>query len=341
MTDGQSTRFADPFEAWLAAGLATGPGPAVTEWIDRRVRVAIAAPVPLAQRRLRLGRRWKGLLLLAAAIAIMGAAAGALGLFSWIVPSEAGWQVAWDRGAQLGLMATTPDAQVRLERAYGDANEVAVFLVSKDTNGIANLVAEDLSLTDADGRSYDQQTEVGDTATGFVAHVVAFAAPEPWLSGERSFTLTVGRLTASAVGQEQTIAGPWTLQFSINTAGGRVGAPGPAVALEGATVELRSVVVSPTMIRGELLVTEAPTLPPEFAPIATVEVGGRKLDVRYSYGLAATGVPGLSRFATLEGVNTVRGQGTVEVTELVGFDPDPNVPQVRLQGPWRLGFDLP
>ena len=341
MTERELGRFADPLEVWLAAGLAVEPVPAVAEQIDRRVRAAIVAPVSLTQPRLRFGRRTKGLFLLAAAIAVMGAAAGALGLFTRIVPSEPGWQLAWDRGAQLGLTATAPGAQLTLERAYGDANEVVVFLLSKDAAGTANLFANNVSLTDADGRSYGQQLEIGDTMRGFVAHVVGFATPEPWLSGERSFTLTVTTLSDAHLGQERTVAGPWTLRFSITSAGGWVGAPGPAVTRQGATVELRSIVVSPAMIRGEILVTAAPALPPSFAPIATVTVGGHTIDARDSVGPDGTGIPGVSRFSTLAGVNALAGPGAVTITELVGFDPDPDVPQVRLAGPWLLGFDLP
>lgn len=333
--------FADPFERQLVTGLAVEPSAAIVERMDRRVRAAIQAPVPLRRPGLRLGRgRWT-LLLVAATIAMMGAGAGALGLFTFIVGSEPGWSIAWERADRPALSTTSGGIKLTLERTYADANQVVVFLTTKDPAGTANLFADRISLTDADGRTYAGQMGVGDQEMGFVAHEVAFATPEPWLAGERSFTLSVASLSDPRTGREVTVTGPWTIRFSLASQGGRVGVPGAPVTLADAMVELRSLVVSPTMIRGELAVTDAPTLGSSFAPIGVVRIDSRNIDIRFSFRLEEGDQRAVVRFGTVEGIDGPAGHGEVSITELVGFGDGLDGTQVRLAGPWVLPFELP
>ena len=249
MTDRQSIRFADPFESWLATGLSIEPAPAASERIDRRVRAAMAgAPAQLAQRRARLGRRSRVLLLVAATIAVMGAGAGILGLFGTIFGPVDGWRTAFNRAERLDVAVTSGDVRASVIRAYADANLVFIFMVSEnlhdqqrpDFDGIWTLV-------DDRGVEYQGTLASGAGEQTVEAAMFVFQTPEPWLDGSRSFTFTVpffrdprASITDPSPDAGRLAGGPYTFEFELTSQGGQVMAPGPPATANGATVELRS-----------------------------------------------------------------------------------------------------
>ncbi len=332
-----AVRVVDPFEAWLAAGLAVEPSPAVLKRIDRRVRAALDAPTSLRPRRRFLGRGARGLLLLGAVLAIAGAGAGVLGLFNEIIGPVGGWRLAFERGERLGIAVTSGEVRLTLERAYADANEVVVFVTSVDLAGTADVLPDAALLTDADGRTYDVQMGSGNPDSGTVAHQVIFETPEPWLEGARSFTFTIPSLADPRPGARQVVGGPWTLRFELDTHGGRPAEPGPPVTVDGTTVELRQLVVSPSAIRGRIAVTVPFDFDSSFGPIGSIRIGSRTIPIAYSGGQAGAD-PLTFPFGTVEGLDDPAIEGTVTITKLVG---DRDGAQVRLQGPWVISFRLP
>jgi len=340
MTERQPVRFIDPFEAWLATGLAAVPAPDISDRIDRRVRAAIdAAPIPLAQRRGRFGRRSRVVLLVAATIAVMGAGAGILGLFGTIFGPVEGWRTAFDRAERLDVVATSGDVRARIVRAYADANEVFVFMVSENLRDQQQPSFDGLfTLHDESGTEYEPVLASGAPDQSIAAAMFVFWTPEPWLDGTRSFTFTVPSFTdprAAATDPSPTAGripgGPYTFTFDLTTTGGRVAEPGQPVTVNGTIIGLRSLVLSATAARGVLTIDPAPAERPLFR--MTVQAGGRSVEVA-----TYEGVEGSDRllvpFATVTGFEDPAGAGTVEVR---GVGPGgTEVPGER----WVLPFEL-
>jgi hypothetical protein len=322
MTERQPSRFADPFEAWLATGLATVPAPDVSERIDRRVRAAIAAaPIPLAQRRVRFGRRSRVLLLVAATVAVMGAGAGILGLFGTIFGPVDGWRTAFDRAERFDIAVTSGDVRARVIRAYADANEVFVFMVSENLRDRQQPSFDgNFTLVDETGTEYQPLLASGAPDQSISAAMFVFDTPEPWLVGSRSFTFTVPSFTdprAAATDPSPTAGripgGPYTFTFALTSQGGRVAEPGPPAAVNGTTIELRSISLSATAARGVLTIDPAPAEPGEPLRLRiSVQVGGRSVEVA-TYDRIEGSDPLLVPFATVSGFDDRAGAGTVEV----------------------------
>jgi hypothetical protein len=340
MTERQPVRFIDPFEAWLATGLATVPAPDISDRIDRRVRAAIdAAPIPLAQRRVRFGRRSRVVLLVAATIAVMGAGAGIFGLFGTIFGPVDGWRTAFDRAERFDIAVTSGDVRASVVRAYADANQVFVFMVSENLRDQQQPSFDGLfTLVDATGTEYQPLLAGGAPDQSIAAAMFVFWTPEPWLDGTRSFTFTVPSFTdprAAATDPSPTAGripgGPYTFTFDLTTTGGRVAEPGQPVTVNGTIIGLRSLVLSATAARGVLTIDPAPAERPLFR--MTVQAGGRSVEVATYEGVEGSD-PLLVPFATVTGFEDPAGAGTVEVR---GVGPGgTEVPGER----WVLPFEL-
>ncbi len=343
MTERQPVRFIDPFEAWLATGLATELAPDVSDRIDRRVRAAIAAaPTPLAQRRARFGRRSRVLLLVAATVAVMGAGAGILGLFGTIFGPVEGWRTAFDRAERLGVVATSGDVRARVVRAYADANEVFVFMVSENLRDRQQPSFDGpFTLVDETGTEYQPLLAGGAPDQSVAAAMFVFDTPEPWLDGSRSFTFTVPSFSdprAAATDPSPTAGripeGPYTFAFDLTTAGGRVAEPGQPAGANGTTIGLRSLVLSATAARGLLTIDPSPAEPGEPLRLRiTVQTGGRSVEVATYEGIEGSD-PLLVPFATVSGFDDPAGAGTVEV-RVVG----PHGTEAQSER-WVLPFEL-
>ena len=344
MTERQPVRFIDPFEAWLATGLATEPAPEISDRIDRRVRAAIAgAPIPLAQRRVRFGRRSRVVLLVAATIAVMGAGAGILGLFGTIFGPVDGWRTAFDRAERFDIAVTSGDVRARVIRAYADANLVFVFMVSENLQDQQQPSFEgNFTLVDETGIEYQSVLAGGAPDESIAAAMFVFDTPEPWLDGTRSFTFTVAsfRDPRAAVTDPSPTAGlipggPYTFTFELASQGGRVAEPGQPTAVNGTTVGLRSLVLSATAARGVLAIDPSPAETAEPLRLRiTVQAGGRSVEVATYEGIEGS-EPLLVRFATVSGFDDPAGAGTVEVRSIGPGGAE--VPGER----WVLPFALP
>ena len=111
----------DPFDGLLFAAFTAEPGPTQIARMDARLAHALELGPG------RLGRRpWRRtawvLAVAATIVAIGGAGAIALQRFEgWSAPD---FDVAWERGAVLGLSDVVDGYEVTLERAYADAGQV-------------------------------------------------------------------------------------------------------------------------------------------------------------------------------------------------------------------------
>lgn len=340
MTERQPSRFVDPFEAWLATGLATEPAPDIAERIDRRVRAAIAGtPIQLAHRRTRFGRRSRFLLLVAATIAVMGAGAGILGLFGTIFGPVEGWRVAFDRAERLDVVVTSGDVRARVIRAYADANQVFVFMVSENLRDQQTPSWEgNFTLVDETGVEYQPllASAAADQTVG--AAMFVFDTPVPWLDGSRTFTFTVpffrdprAMATDPSPDAGRIPGGPYTFTFPLASQGGQEVAPGPPANSNGTTVELRSLVLSATAARGWLAIDPVPS--DERYRRVIVRVGGRS-NVAAHYEPIEGTTPLLVWFGTVSGFDDPGATGTVEVHG-VGLDGE-DVPAET----WVLPFEL-
>jgi len=345
MTERQPARFIDPFEAWLATGLATEPAPEISDRIDRRVRAAIAgAPIPLAHRRARFGRRSRVLLLVAATIAVMGAGAGILGLFGTIFGPVDGWRTAFDRAERLDVVVTSGDVRARVIRAYADANQVFVFMVSENLRDQQQPTFEGpWILVDETGTEYQFLLASGAPDQSIAAAMVVFDTPEPWLDGSRSFTFTVpffrdprAMATDPSPDSGRIPGGPYTFTFALTSQGGRVAEPGPPATVNGTTIELRSLVLSATAARGWLAIDPVPSSKPHYRRVV-VRVGGRSNEAAHYEPVEGT-TPLLVWFGTVSGFDDPAGAGTVDVQALVPAGP--RTPGIE-GDPWVLPFDVP
>ncbi len=343
MTERQPVRFVDPFETWLATGLDTELAPDISDRIDRRVRAAIdAAPIPLAQRRARFGRRSGVLLLVAAMVTVMGAGAGILGLFGTIFGPVEGWRTAFDRAERLDVVVTSGDVRARVVRAYADANEVFVFLVSENLRDQQHPSFDGpFTLVDESGIEYQPVLASGAPEQSIAAAMFVFYTPEPWLDGSRSFTFTVPWFSdprAAATDPSPTAGripgGPYTFTFALTSQGGRVAEPGQPAVVNGATIGLRSLALSATAARGVLTIDPSPAEPGEPLRLRiTVRAGGRSVEVASYEGIEGSD-PLLVPFETVSGFDDPAGAGTVEVR---GVGPDDS--EARGER-WVLGFEL-
>ncbi len=346
MTERQPVRFIDPVEAWLATGLATELAPDITDRIDRRVRAAIAAaPIPLAQRRARFGRRSRVLLLATATVAVMGAGAGILGLFGTIFGPVDGWRTAFDRAERFDVAVTSGDVRASVVRAYADANQIFVFMVSENLRDQRQPSFDGpFTLVDDAGTEYQPVLASGAPDQSIAAAMFVFDIAEPWLDGSRSFTFTVASFSdprAAATDPSPTAGripgGPYTFTFTLTSQGGRVAAPGRPVAVNGTTIGLRSLALSPTAARGVLTIDPVPAVLAEPGePLRlriNVQADGRSVEVATYEGIEGSD-PLLVPFATVSGFDAPAGAGTVEVRSV---DPDGS----EVQGErWVLPFEL-
>lgn len=340
MTERQPVRFIDPFEAWLATGLATELAPDVSDRIDWRVRAAIdAAAIPLAQRRARFGRRSRVLLLVAATIAIMGAGAGILGLFGTIFGPVEGWRTAFDRAERLDVVATSGDVRARIVRAYADANQVFVFMVSENLRDQQQPSFEgNFTLVDETGVEFQPLLASAAADQTIGAAMFVFDTPEPWLEGTRTFTFTVPffrdpRAMATDPSPDAGLipGGPYTFEFELTSQGGHVVKPGEPATANGTTIELRSLVLSATAARGWLAIDPVPS--DERYRRVIVRVGGRS-NVAAHYEPIEGTTPLLVWFGTVSGFDDPGATGTVEIH---GVGPDgADIPAET----WILPFEL-
>jgi hypothetical protein len=154
--------------------------------------------------------------------------AATYGVSSWLQET---WQR--DRGldrvlaaglvTDLDLVQTVGDVRVRLQRAYADANRIALG-VTVDAPSLRGRVTVDprsVELRDDAGTLLEPEAGhgYGDAATPFGASVLTFdAAPLEGRAGQHAFVFTIQRIA----GSDGSASGPWVFRFSLDVHAGHV-----------------------------------------------------------------------------------------------------------------------
>jgi hypothetical protein len=325
----------DALETRLADALAFEPSPTALRRIDERVRASVARG---PSRRPSSRRFALGLAVAASALVLVAATTTLLGLYASI-PGDA-YRLAWDRGQVLGLSETRDGYRVTLERAYADAGTVmlAVSVVDTEGRGHSQVGAGQIGIASAAGEvptafgmSFPQDEQAA-------ANVWWFSPSMPLASGSLPVTVTVG---AVSVRDDATppptddgrwnpwheVSGPWTFAFDLAVGGGVGVEPDvEAVTVDGITLDLESIVVSPTVARATFSIDG---LADDVALVGTIRHEGRVLE--HGGGIVAAGYRTLTSGT---GVDDPTGDWVVTVTELVGMTDRP-------AGPWTFRFSVP
>lgn len=303
---------------------------------------------------------WRAAWVLAAAAAILAiAGAGTIVLQRFEGWSAPDFDVAWERGAVLGLREEDGGYQVTLERAYADAGQVMLALAIVDLQqrpGTTQLSVLDGTLTDDTGATYEPMGgQSGPVDRHESAELWYFDPPAfPLEPGARQFTLSVGRIdvrgdhVVSATVQPDgagvveipdpwtPVAGQWVFTFDLDVAGGsmienEVAATGPG----DATVTLESLLISPTRVRVGLRVGGVDD-PAAWQP---VEVTASRGSTSLPFGGNQTRGDGTTSSIAYAGVDHATGTWVVTVGELVG--PQIGDDSRRIRGPWTMSVDVP
>jgi hypothetical protein len=357
---------ADPLDALLSAAFAAEPGPTQIERMDARLERALdLGPA-------RVGRRpWRRtawvLAVAATIVAIGGAGAIALQRFEgWSAPD---FDVAWERGAVLGLTDVVDGYELTLERAYADAGQVMLAVAIEDLEQRPNTT----HLSVLNGTLLDDTGAVYEGMGGMSGPVDAHEAAELWYHdppafplapGPRHFTLTVDKIEKRGdfvAGETldsgpdglievpdpfEPIPGPWVIEFDIDVAGGvLVDVDEPAIGPPDATVTVDSLLLTPT--RGRLVVgVEAAD---GSAGWSVVEISVRRGSTTLLFGGQQDLGDGKVANSAYEGVDDPSGTWIITIGELIG-PPELDVPNAggelmeksqRLLGPWTLTVDVP
>ena len=271
------------------------------------------------------------------------------------------------------LSHTLDEVTVTLEQAYADANRIVVGFTIKGPTG-QRYEARHLTLTDAAGTIFpgtvgygmSGQSDILEASlpSGEGAYVLAFDAaavrgapddldlrlvmeveelvlppdapgPSPTSAGSPAEPPEpmVVELEPMPVG---AIVGPFTFDFSVPFIPGRTIEVQHTVEAAGVTVRLERIVVTPSETRAFLCFEPPDGGSKRWTPIAT-------LDAADESGGAASEIGGEGCYSCdfFAPLYDQRGEWTLTVTELVGFDLAPPWGQTRLSGPWTFHFRVP
>ena len=277
---------------------------------------------------------------------------------------------------ELNLSQTVDGVTVTLERAYADANRIVVGYTIKGPNG-QRYDARHLTLTDAAGTvflgtiGYGVYGVTGQSdilrvslPPGEGAYVLAFDAapvqgaptkldlrlvmeveelvlppdapsPSPTLAGSPAEPPEpmVVELLPMPMG---AIVGPFIFDFSVPFIAGRVIKVQHIVEAAGVAVRLERIVVTPSETRAFLCFEPPDGDGKEWTPIVTLDIADESIPM-----VNETGEEGCYSCDFFAPIYDQRGEWTLTVTELVGFDLAQPWGQTRLAGPWVFRFRVP
>ena len=274
---------------------------------------------------------------------------------------------------ELDLSQTVDGVTVTIEQAYADANRIVVGFTIKGSTG-KQYHAHHLTLTNVAGAIFPGTLGYGVTGQSDIlqvslppgegAYVLAFDAaavkgapddldlrlvmdveelvlppdvpdphPTPAGSPAEPPEPMVVELEPLPVG---AIVGPFTFDFSVPFIPGRTIEAQHTVEVAGVAVRLERIVVTPSETRAFLCFEPPDGGSKRWTPIAT-------LDAADESGGAASEIGGEGCYSCdfFAPLYDQRGEWTLTVTELVGFDLAPPWGQTRLSGPWTFHFRVP
>ena len=237
-------RNADPrleaLEGELSRALAWVPSVRTFAQLDALVATA---------RPRRQARVWfRPLVLVAAAVALMGAAI-TLTLVQQAASLTPGAKIAYDRGTVLNLSRSVEGYTVTLERAYLDPNQLVLAFSVPDTGSVGPVVPR-ADVVDSKGRHY-LEFEGGDVTSKSVGtgSVMAFDVP-PGVTGTVHLTATVPFLmTLQTRSPDVVPTEPLSYQFDLSVRPAQTVTVDQAIEVGGHSVSLRWLRFSPTAVR--------------------------------------------------------------------------------------------
>jgi hypothetical protein len=338
----------DAFEVQLGRALAWQPSERSLARLDARVADA------LARRRV---RRWsRPLLLVAAAIALMGAAIS-LTLVQQAASLIPGHKVAYDRGSVLNFSRSVDGYKVVLERAYLDPNQLVLAFSVPQVGSVGPIVPR-ADVVDSEGRHYLDFAggDVTDETFGS-GTIMAFDAP-PGVTGTVHLSVMVPFLmTLRTVPPDVVPEQPLTYQFDLAVQPSRTVTVDQPVEVGDRSVTLRWLRFSATAVRLRLDV-DLTGLVTDDHPTWTFDATLRRPDgssealswealppdwtgqSKEALGAMLDAMDGSVRiYQTRSGTDDASGTWTVTVNRLIGFDRNGGTTEVR--GPWVFTVKVP
>lgn len=353
----------------LAAAFAFVPPPAAVGAVEQRIDLAIERArqgtghrgrvglrARLAGRVIHSSRRGRAAVLVAAVL-VLGAAGPLLGVYEGMVGSFDGWKTAWDRGTVVGVSKTIDGYEVTLERVYADPGQVMVAVSVNDLagRGWTQVAAMGVAVTDEQGRPFGNSMGMSHPEGSSAAANVAWLVPPAGLApGRHTLHVSVPAISvrdnttpppseSSGAVQEgdswtpwHDVSGPWTFTIPVDVPGGSTAQPNAAATIGTTEVRLTQVTVAPTSVNATVAVRSAGA-GGSWAPVGQFEHGGQTYPLILSSG---DGSDGTVTVQALAGTATPSGDWTLRIDELVGSAASDGS-QVRLAGPWVIGFSMP
>lgn len=267
------------------------------------------------------------LLALLASVALTAAAVAVLGLYERVADqAPTGDQIAWARSVELNLTVDSGSGTLTVARGYADSNRVVLALGSSSDD-----VGSGGDLRDAQGRLY---TPLGGTGyveeSGESVMLESWLAPEPLPAGDLEFTLQ----------PHDGASESWSVSFTLPVAaGGVMLTPQQVATVDGASVTLQDIRISPTAVFANV----------QFAGLNAERAWSGTWSVDHegdaSIGDAATssaqfGIDPMQQTLIVHaGTDTPPGAWTLRINELIGVDGEGE--QVRLSGPWEFVIQVP
>jgi hypothetical protein len=337
----------EALEARLTAALA---------WEPSRRSLALLGARVAAVRRPRPGRPWlRPLVLLAAAVALMGAAI-TLTLVQQAAALIPGHKVAYDRGTVLNISRSVDGYSLVLERAYLDPNQL-VLAFSAGTGGAGPAVPR-ANVIDSDGRHYLDFAggDVTDETIGS-GSVLAFDVP-PGVTGTVHLAVSVPfLLTLRTDSPGITPDEPLTFAFDLTVQPSQTVMVEQTAVANGRSVTLRWLRFTGTAVRLRLDPDLAGLLGDAY-PAWTLDATLRRPDrstERLDWQALPPGWTGQSKqdllgvidsmdgsvtvYQARSGTDDPNGTWTVTVERLVGSDGRGGSTQVA--GPWVFEVRVP
>ncbi len=240
----------DDLERDLRRALAWEPPTAAVTLMDQRVARARATTAH-PERRLWPRRHLRLVLLVAAALALMGASV-ALSLLQQAAELMPGWRVAYEQAQVLDLSHTANGYTVTLQRGFVDPNQLVLGFVVTGPNGQTRAVPRG-TVTDAQGRSFldtaggDIQAELQNSA----ATISSYQVP-PGIGSEVTLTATLSELMPVTVENVPAPTGPWVFHFTLPVHPATVVEPMQTVEVAGVPITLHRMQATATTVRVQL-----------------------------------------------------------------------------------------
>ena len=360
-------------ESRLAQALSFQPSADGLGWLDQRVAQIAAEPAVARRGTPRLRYFLRPLAVVAAFVLLTGAVAAALGLLDRIVESsgQPGWHVAWDNAKRLDLSVTDAGVTIKVERAYADVNQVLIgFTVAgleapTSPNGPAPFEWR-VDIQDPAGQSAElwatSSSGMGMDETGLSAVVQTWEGSVPPEAGTWVLTFTsvgyqgggfvpgqcdVGSTLPECVNPPPSdmVDGTWRFEFELPKPIGLVIRTGTSTSVDGSTLSMPELRLSPTMVSATVGVRVADkTILRWTGTKGLVRHAGTSYPFQSSVHLtqdpSQQGPQGdLFRLMTVAGSGSMSGTWEVEFAKISYWtsDREEYVPG----GPWTLTITVP